>query len=143
MSIYKTIEEIKSKKNIYIIMQISAGAFFCKVIPRNKITYLFELFNDYMGFSSRHPVFLDNMYHHSLEGLKEKIQIFVKDDNDVVRAPNYLDQCCFLCGRSLTKEDISDNNAFYQSCLQHKVAAQLETEKYFMQNPDYTKWSKE
>lgn len=49
---------------------------------------------------------------------------------------------CSFCVTPLADEDYENPNDFYLSCFQHKRLAQIETEKFFKQNPDYTKWHK-
>lgn len=45
---------------------------------------------------------------------------------------------CSFCFRP----SIDNPNHFYPSCKEHEKLAQIETERFFMQNPDYTKWNK-
>lgn len=49
---------------------------------------------------------------------------------------------CSFCNNALNDEDYKNPNDFYLSCSIHKALAQIETEKFFKANPDYTKWIK-
>ena len=46
---------------------------------------------------------------------------------------------CSFCSTLLQDEDYNEND-FFLACFQHKRLAQIETEKFFKENPDYTKW---
>jgi hypothetical protein len=48
-------------------------------------------------------------------------------------------QKCSVCDVVLKESEIS-NNDFYLACNKHKDIAQKRTEKFFKENPDYTKW---
>lgn len=48
---------------------------------------------------------------------------------------------CSFCSTPLQEKDYNNSNDFYLSCFQHKRLAQIETEKFFAMNPDYTKWN--
>lgn len=48
---------------------------------------------------------------------------------------------CSFCSTPLLDEDYENSNDFYLSCFQHKRLAKIETEKFFKENPDYTKWA--
>lgn len=50
---------------------------------------------------------------------------------------------CSFCNTPLTHKDYEDPNDFFLACPTHKQLAQIETEKFFQQNPDYTKWNKD
>lgn len=45
---------------------------------------------------------------------------------------------CSFCSKPATKENSND---FYLSCARHKKLAQVETEKFFIEKPNYTGWS--
>jgi hypothetical protein len=48
---------------------------------------------------------------------------------------------CSICGCMLNPFSI-DKNQFYLSCGLHKEEVQFKTEKFFKENPDYTKWQR-
>lgn len=54
---------------------------------------------------------------------------------------NIISKKCSFCSNNLTNEDISDTNAFFLACTDHKELAQKETEDFFRRNPDYAKWN--
>ncbi len=45
---------------------------------------------------------------------------------------------CKFCNDTATNKGVND---FYVSCDFHKELAQIEAEKFFRANPDYSKWS--
>ena len=50
-------------------------------------------------------------------------------------------QLCSFCSTPLRDEDYKNPNDFYLACFQHKRLAEIEAEKFFKENPKYTKWS--
>lgn len=53
-----------------------------------------------------------------------------------------IQKMCSFCSTLLRDEDYENSNDFYLSCFQHKRLAKIETEKFFKENPNYTKWNK-
>jgi hypothetical protein len=64
------------------------------------------------------------------ENCKNKYNEFIKSRTQ---------KLCSFCSTPLRDEDYNNSNDFYLSCFQHKRLAQTETEKFFQENPDYTK----
>lgn len=50
---------------------------------------------------------------------------------------------CSFCSTPLIAEDYNNPNNFYLVCHQHKLLGELETRKFFKENPDYRTWQRD
>ena len=138
----QTIEIIKHDNSLILIKK-RGKSYWAEIIPRNKLIYWLELFSDWMGFRYKHPVYLNMFMRWSLKEIKKEIEYYIRmetvlktyDDRDP-----YVFKWCQFCNTMLREEGSNDNNAFFLSCGNHKQLAQLQTERFFKENPDYTKW---
>lgn len=80
---------------------------------------------------------------------------FIKDDKTLLCESNENFGCTWIglvdCPKCLslykkctfcTRQSINDANHFYPVCIEHLILGQIQTERFFNQNPDYTKWNK-
>jgi hypothetical protein len=79
----------------------------------------------------------------TLCGLKLDVKFSVTNNPFIVTCPKCIEelqkQKCSICGVVLKESEIN-NNDFYLACYKHKDIARNKTEKFFKENPDYTKW---
>jgi hypothetical protein len=77
----KTIEKISNKSKDYLVKKNNNG-FYVEVRTRNKLRLLKEYFDDWIGNTYKHPVFLSAFYCSSIESIKRLIDVQIRLDNE-------------------------------------------------------------
>lgn len=83
----KVIEKISSKKNDYLIKRIESapfGCFYVEVKTRNKFKLYKEYYDDYVGNTYKHPIFLNKFYLDNIDSAKNLINIQINFDNNEI-----------------------------------------------------------
>lgn len=71
------IKVVKGRKENYYIYEIGAG-FFAEVRSNSKLKHSIEILKDYIGESSKHPVFLNTFCLQSIISVENRINIIEK-----------------------------------------------------------------
>ena len=73
----KLIKIIEGKDDKYFIYEIGAG-FFAEVRSKNRLKYFIELCKDYIGYSHKHPIFLNTYCYQHIGSVECSIKIIEK-----------------------------------------------------------------